>query len=189
MMRWIAAAMVALVPAADAAPVAQHYAVDPTSSATARVAFFGVTTRRARFPHVAGSVAIDPADPSRIAIDVSLDASALTADDDLTRNRLRGPAFFDVAHTREVRFVGGHLRLLDPTHATIEGTLTARGVPRPVTLDVVFSRPISQTAATQSLHLSGRTTLDRTDFGMTGYRLIVGRRVTVDLDITLRQQS
>lgn len=189
MVRWWMAFALLLVPSAHAASVARHYAVDPASSARARVSFFGVTSKEAGFPAVSGSVAIDPGDPGRIAINVTLDAAALTAGDGLTRDRLKGPSFFDVARTREVRFVGGQMRLSDPRHASVDGILTARGVSRPVTLDVTFSQPVGQSGAQSPLHLTGRTTIDRTDFGMTGYRLIVGRKVTVELDILLRPQG
>ncbi len=186
MWRWCIPAILALAPTATSAPATQRYAIESPSSATAQVAFFGVARRQARFPSVSGAVTINPADMARIAIDVTLDASALTASDDLTRDRLRGSAFFDVKRTRTVRFVGGQMRLTGPASAVIAGTLTARGVSKPVTLDVNFSRPVAQTGAAPELRLTGRTRIDRTDFGMTSYRLVVGRKVDVALDITLR---
>lgn len=187
MWRWCIPVVLASIPASAAPPATHRYMIDGPSTATAQVAFFGLAKRQARFPQVSGTVAIDPADTARIAIDVTLDASQLTASDDLTRDRLRGPAFFDVSRTRTVRFVGGQMRATGPASAVIDGTLTARGISRPVTLDVQFSRPIAQAGSASEFRLTGRTRIDRTDFGMTSYRLIVGRKVDVALDITLRQ--
>lgn len=182
------AALALTAPTADAAPGTRRYVIEAPSEANARVAFFGLANRKASFPKVAGTVAIDPASTAAISIDVTLDAAALVAGDTLTRDRLKGPAFFDVARTREVRFVGGRMRLTDPIHAAIDGTLTARGTSRPVTLAVTFSQPVTALAPGAPLHLTGSTTIDRTSFGMTAYPLIVGRKVAIDLDITLRAQ-
>ena len=187
MRHWCIPVVLASIPASAASPSTHRYAINGASTATAEVAFFGIAKRQARFPQVSGSVTIDPTDMARIAIDVTLDASQLTASDDLTRKRLRGPAFFDVTRTRTVRFVGGQMRQTGPTSAVVDGTLTARGVSRPVTLDVQFSRPIAQAGTVSEFRLTGRTRIDRTDFGMNSYRLIVGRKVDVALDITLRQ--
>lgn len=187
MWRWCIPVVLAGIPTSAAAPVTHRYTVNDPSAATAEVAFFGITKRQARFPRVSGTVMIDPADLARIAIDVSLDASQLTASDDLTRNRLRGPAFFDVTRTRTVRFVGGQMRATGPASAVVDGTLTARGVSRPVTLDVQFSRPIAQAGTVSEFRLTGHTRIDRADFGMNSYRLIVGRKVDVVIDITLRR--
>lgn len=181
-----AVAGLACVPA-QAADAPLHLTVAPAaSSASAKVAFFGLASKTAQFPAISGTVAIDRDHPDTIAIDVTIDASRLTAGDALTQARLKGPAFFDVAHTPMVRFTGGRLQRLDASHARIDGALTARGITKPLALDVRFSQPIARIDGKEAIQIEGETRIDRRQFGMTSYPFIVGRTVTITLDIHLQ---
>lgn len=176
-------ALAALCLSATAGASPQHrYTVDATQSdVSARVGFFGLAHKTARFPEVTGSIALQPADPSAIDLDVTIDARALRAGDPVTLERLRGPKFFDVARYPSVRFVGRTMRLTGPRTAAVAGELTARGVTRPVTLDVTFERPPAEADGTRPIALAGRTEIDRREFGMTAWSMIVGNRVTIEL--------
>ena len=70
----------------------------------------------------------------------------------------------------------------DADSGSITGQLTARGVSRPVTLAVDFDAPLAAKPPGEPIALTATTTIDRRDFGMTSYALIVGRKV----DITIR---
>jgi polyisoprenoid-binding protein YceI len=67
------------------------------------------------------------------------------------------------------------------TSGIVRGNLTARGVTRPVTLNVSFSAPPSTTSLKEPIRLTGVTTINRKDFGMTAYSLIVGKKVTISI--------
>lgn len=165
---------------AAAAPV-HHYTLDAGRSAiSARVAFFGLASKTARFPKARGELTLDPAAPDRIDLDVVLDATALVAPDRLTRDRLKGRAFFDVEHYPTIRFRGTSIRMTSALEGEVRGQITARGVTRPATLAVRFDAPPAQASETP-LTLTGSTTIDRREFGMTAYPLIVGRKVTITL--------
>jgi polyisoprenoid-binding protein YceI len=95
--------------------------------------------------------------------------------------RLRGEKFFWVEKYPSIRFVGRSLELSSPTRGTVSGELTARGVTRPATLDVTFNAdPLMQ--AGKPVSFTGTTTIDRRQYGMKSYQLIVGNKV----DITLK---
>ena len=173
----------ATAPAASAPDLPLRYRLDPQgSSVHARVGFFGIASKTARFPAMSGGIELDPARLGAIRLDVLLDARALEAGDTVTLGRLKGPDFFDVAHYPTVRFLGRAMTMTGPVSATIDGELTARGVTRPARLAVTFTSPPAQATGRQSLRLSARTTIDRTDFGMNAYRLIVSRKVTITID-------
>ena len=112
---------------------------------------------------------------------MSIDATALTAGDDLTLSRLKGERFFWVEKYPQVRFVGRQMKLKSPTEGTVQGELTARGVTRPVTLEVSFNQVPSEAAASDIITLTGTTRINRYDFGMNSYRLIVGKYVNIEL--------
>jgi polyisoprenoid-binding protein YceI len=162
-----------------AAPM--HYTLDASASnVSAKVPFFGLASKTARFPRMQGAVTIVPGAPERAMIDVTFDATALEAPDEVTLQRLRGEKFFWVAKYPTIRFSGRSLILASPTRGTVTGELTARGVTRPATLSVTFDAdPLSRKG--QSVSFTGTTTIDRRQFGMKSYQLVVGNKVDIVL--------
>ncbi len=160
----------------------QRYTLDASASnVAAQVPFFGLGSKTARFPKMYGMVTIVPGAPERALIDVTFDAAAIEAPDSVTLARLRGDKFFWVEKYPTVHFIGRSLKLSGPTRGIVNGELTARGITRPQTLVVTFDgdpfalqgKPVSFT---------GTTTIDRREYGMKAYPLIVGNKV----DITLK---
>jgi polyisoprenoid-binding protein YceI len=173
-----------------AAPTGQIYAVDATaSSLSAKVPFLGIGRKSAGFPEVSGTIRLDRQRPQDIALDVKIDARALTAGDNLTLSRLKGERFFWVEKYPQVRFVGREMKLTSPTEGSVDGELTARGVTRPVTLDVTFDRPPAQALPGEAISLTGKTRINRYDFGMKSYRLIVGKYVEIELKARMVPQA
>lgn len=153
------------------------------SDVTARVSFLGIGSRTAHFLKVSGM--ITRSGNEAINLIVRLDATALEASDALTERRLKGDRFFDAAHYPQVIFTGRSMTATGTQSGTIQGAITARGVTKPATLDVRFSRPFAS-AGTGPIHISATTRIDRRDFGMTAYSLIVGRHVTVAIEADLQ---
>ncbi len=163
-----------------AAPL--NYVLDVEASAvSAKVAFFGIASKTAGFPSMSGRVLIVPDKPSEALIDVTIDASRLTAPDEVTLKRLRGEKFFWVEKYPTVHFVGHQLTMRDPTHGSVDGKLTARGVTRDEELFVTFNQPPTEAARGEAITLNGEMQIDRRDYGMTAYRFIVGKQVTIKL--------
>lgn len=159
-----------------------RYTLDARASeVAAKVPFFGLSSKTARFPKMAGTVNIVPGAPERAVIDVTFDATAIEAPDKVTLQRLRGEKFFHVEKYPEVRFVGRSLKLDSPTRGTVAGELTARGVTKKQVLDVTFTEdPVANPG--KPVSFTGTTTIDRREYGMKSYQLIVGNKV----DITLK---
>lgn len=174
--------LLALLTLANAASVPQRYTLDAAASnVSAKVPFFGLASKTARFPRMEGAVTIVPGAPEQAVIDVTFDATAIEAPDSVTLARLRGDKFFWVERYPTIRFLGRSLKLSSATRGTVAGDLTARGVTRPATLAVTFDAdPVAQ--AGKPVSFTGTTTIDRRQFGMKSYQLIVGNQV----DITLR---
>lgn len=171
---------------AVSAPASLDYHIDESaSSVDAKVGFLGIGSRTAHFPAVSGTVSLSPAVPDMIDLDVPIDAAQLRASDALTTARLKGKDFFDVGHHPTVHFAGDRLAMTDATTGQVTGNLTARGVTKPVTLAVHFSSPPALATGHERISLSGVTTIDRRDFGMTAYALIVGRKVQIVIDARL----
>lgn len=180
-LRWLLLPLLGLLTLAAAPAVPQRYTLDATASnVSAKVPFFGLASKTARFPRMEGAVTIVPGAPERAVIDVTFDATAIEAPDSVTLSRLRGEKFFWVEKYPTIHFVGRSLKLSSATRGTVSGELTARGVTKPATLDVTFTAdPVAQSG--KPVSFTGTTTIDRRQFGMTSYQLIVGNKVDITL--------
>lgn len=166
-----------------AAGPSHRYRIDgPASSVTARVAFFGLASKTARFPAMEGSIALQPGQLDSIDLDVTLDARRLTAGDSVTLARLKGKDFFDVERYPTVHFSGQRMTMQGNRAAIVEGEITARGVTRPARLNVTFAQPPAQASGREPIALVARTTIDRRQFGMTAYSWVVGRNVAITIN-------
>jgi len=181
-LRMILLPLVAVFALANTVGTPQRYTLDASASnVSAKVPFFGLSSKTARFPRMQGAVTIVPGAPERAMIDVTFDATAIEAPDSVTLARLRGEKFFWVEKYPTIRFLGRSLKLSSATRGTVSGELTARGVTRPATLDVTFNAdPVAQVG--KPVSFTGTTTIDRRNFGMKSYQLVVGNKV----DITLK---
>lgn len=165
-----------------AVPTYRYQLDAPRSSVNARVAFMGLASKTARFPGIAGSIRLTPERLDAIDLNVQLDARALTAGDKTTQDRLRGKDFFDVERYPAVSFSGQRMTMTGPTNARVDGLITARGITRPATLAVRFAQPPVRAAGRDPIELSAQTTINRHDFGMTAYSVVVGKKVTITIN-------
>ncbi|MFM5947852.1 MAG: YceI family protein [Novosphingobium sp.] len=177
----ICAALLPLAALAAASP-AYHYRLDGAASdVSARVSYFGLGHKTARFPVMRGSIRIVPDRLDAIDLDVELDARALTGGSKTDTDYLKGKAFFDVAHYPVVRFTGQRMAMTGPQTARVEGQITARGITRPSALTVTFAAPPSRATGRMPIDLTATTTINRRDFGMTSYGVIVGKNVAITI--------
>ncbi len=175
----IAAPLVLLVGAT--APTHRYALEEAGSNVRAKVSFFGLSSKTAQFPRISGRIALTPDALDTIDLDVTMDARALVSSDTTTTGRLKGPKFFDVEHHPTVRFAGRRMVMTGAQTATVAGEITARGVTRPAQLAVSFAQPPAHANGREPITLTARTTIDRREFGMTSYNMIVGRKVTITI--------
>lgn len=170
----------ALLAANASVPV--DYTLDESNSLlSAKVPFFGLSSKTATFPKVSGTARIVGNDPSQAEIDVTWDATAITAPDTVTLNRLKGEKFFWVEEHPSIRFSGRSLNMTSATEGSMTGRLTARGVTKDQTLKVKFDRNPLTAGADAPINFTATAKIDRRDFGMKSYQLIVGNKVNISL--------
>lgn len=175
-------ALVILLGATASAPPTYRYRLDaPGSQVSARVAYFGVGHKTVRFPVMRGALRLVPERTEAIDLDVELDARALDAGGNTDSDYLKGKAFFDVANHPVVRFSGNRMTMTGETTARVDGRITARGVTRPAVLTVTFAQPPARASGRDPIALTATTAINRRDFGMTSYGLIVGKTVKITI--------
>lgn len=189
MLLWVGAVVLMASSGVASTPVTYRFALAPAASAAnAKVAFFGLGSRTASFPALQGNVALSPAHMDQIKLDVAIDATQLKAGDKLTMDRLKSKDFFYVEKYPTIRFKGTKLAMTDTTHGIVYGELTARGVSRPVALNVGFSAPPAKASGKDAIQLTAATTINRNDFGMKAYPVIVGKKVSIAISTRLMPQ-
>ena len=175
-------ALVILLGATASAPPAYRYRLDaPGSQVSARVAYFGVGHKTVRFPVMRGALRLVPERTEAIDLDVELDARALDAGGKTDSDYLKGKAFFFFFNHPVVRFSGNRMTMTGETTARVDGRITARGVTRPAVLTVTFAQPPARASGRDPIALTATTAINRRDFGMTSYGLIVGKTVKITI--------
>ena len=175
------AALFAMLQPAAGATGDLRYVIDRSASRVdAKVAFFGIASKTARFPDMSGTFNLSFADMEALDMVVDIDARTLTTGDSQTKT-LRGSQFFDVAHHPTVHFVGKRMHMTGDRSAVVEGQITARGVTRPIKLTVSFSVSPMSTGGTQPISIVGTGVIDRRQFGMTAFPWIIGAMVNVTI--------
>jgi polyisoprenoid-binding protein YceI len=132
---------------------------------------------------LSGTVAYDAADPSKTAIDVSIDASSVDTRIDMRDTDLRSGNFLDVQKYPTITFKSRHADATGPGKLKITGDLTIHGVTKEVVLDVDGpSAPITAMGGTR-MGASATTKINRKDFGVNGAAAMVGDDISITLDV------
>lgn len=175
-----------------AAPVAVPtgtYAVDTAQSkVAAKVAYLGVSSKTVTFPKVAGVLGYNAAVPEAVRLDVNVDATAMQAGSESDTTYLKGPDFFNTTSYPTVTFKGNKLKMKSDRAATVQGTMTVRGISKPATLDVSFNTPLVDISRTGRVAMTATTSIKRSQFGMKAWSMVVGEKVALTINVQLVRQ-
>jgi cytochrome b561/polyisoprenoid-binding protein YceI len=141
---------------------AKTYTADPAKSTVGFTFLQAGAKNSGQFDRF--TVTLDLATPASGRLDVSIDVASLNTKDKDRDATLRGADLFDVAKQPRATFTAPQLKDLGGGKFEAAGTLTIRGVAKPVTL------PLTLRSATEGgqpvYYLDGRTTVRRLDFGV-----------------------
>ena len=155
-------------------PQLGRYEIDTTSS-TVRFRtrhLFGLGPVRGSFAIRAGTVDIaEPLAGSRIRAEI--DAASFRTGNAARDAAVRSARFLDAGTHPDMTFASERT-----DGSTLTGTLTVRGVTRPVTLSV--EQP---TVAPESFTVRAAARIDRTEFGVTASRGLAGRYLDLTLEV------
>jgi polyisoprenoid-binding protein YceI len=159
---------------AGAVAANEIYLLDPAHTiAGFSVQVLGLSTIRGRFDRASGKIVLDRAAAAG-SVEVTIPtATASTGDsrrNDVARwrdERLRSEDLFDVAEFPEMVFRSTRFHFVGDTVRSIDGTLTLRGVTRPVTLAATsFFCGIDPTSRKDICGGDLVASIKRSDFGM-----------------------
>ena len=178
-MRTIALALGAVLVLAGPASAA-HWNVDTAKSKLGFTVTWNKQPFTAVFKSWKADIEFDPADLSHARADVVVDPASEASGEPDFDDGLKGPLGFDVKKFPQARFTARHFTAT-PGGYTAEGTLTIRGIARPVIL------PFAVTLKGGEAHMVGKAVVLRTDFGVGGGLWAkpdpVAHEVTVTVDL------
>jgi polyisoprenoid-binding protein YceI len=168
-----------------ALPFAAHsadYTVQPSGSTLGFSSSFQGSSFDGQFGKWTAAISYDAAKLAASKFDVTVDLSSAKTGDSDRDSALPGPDFFDVAKYPQAHFVTTAFRQ-QGSQVIADGTLTLRGVSKPVSLNVTF-KPQGNGA---TLDVSG--SVNRLDFGVGGGQYkdtsVIGADVKVTAHLVL----
>ena len=125
-------------PARDTLPTAGTWEIDPAhTSVEGTVRHLMVSKVRARFTSFSGTVQVAD-DITDSTVEVSIDARSIDTSNGDRDQHLRSPDFLDVENHPTITFRSNAVQHVEGDRYQVPGTLTIRGVTKPVTLDVSY---------------------------------------------------
>jgi polyisoprenoid-binding protein YceI len=151
----VAAALVAMM----SAPVFAADYVQAPGSTLAFASKYDGEVFTGTFPGFSTKLSFDPANLASAKLDVTIPlAGAKTGNNDRD-STLQGADFFNVAKFAQARYTASKFRSLGGNQYAADGTLSLRGVSKPVTLTFTWTPGAKPT-------LSGKASVKRLDFGV-----------------------
>lgn len=136
-------------------------------------------TVRASFSPVTGAVRVGPTiEASQVR--ASVPAATFRSGNPRRDMHVIGPQFLAAQEYPHLRYHSRTVRVLGPSLAESVGELTVRGVPRPVRWLV---DDLACSADGSTVRVRARTTVLRSDFGLTGYGWLVGNSLDVEVSL------
>ena len=140
------------------------YHIDPDhQSIVARVSHRGMSFSVLRFGVRSGVLHWNPANPSAITLDVSVDAKPFFAPI-VYKMAPDGASFLNVARFPEARFVSSSVHVKDAGHAVIAGQLTLMGVTKPAVIEADMVGAGRSMAGEANIGFTGTMAINWADF-------------------------
>lgn len=114
-----------------------------------------------RFPNFATKFSFDPKQLATSKLDVTIPLTGVTTANAERDDALKGADFFSIAKFPQARYTATKFRSLGGNQYAADGTLSLRGISKPVTLTFTWT-PGAQPV------LTGKATVKRLDFGVGG---------------------
>ena len=163
---------------------AGRYRLDPAhGKITWSISHLGFSTYYGQFTEVSGDLVLDPAEPGKSTLSVKIGTGSANGLNDRLNAHLKTPDFLDVEKFPEATFVSQSIEPTGPTTARVNGTLTLRGVSKPVSFDATFNQAgVNPVDKKYSVGFDGWTVIKRSEFGVNAFLPLLGDEVALRLE-------
>jgi polyisoprenoid-binding protein YceI len=165
------------------------YQMDPANSTVAFETDFGPDKINGAIPLEKADLKLDFANVTNCTVDVVLDVTGATASFPFAAQALKGPKVLAAKDHPRMTFESTSVKGAGDA-ADVTGNLTIRGVTKVVTLKAQLFR-LQGSAATDRDHLTVRLSgsVNRSDFGATGWSDMVGDQVRITITARIDAQG
>jgi polyisoprenoid-binding protein YceI len=185
------------VTAASPSTKPTQWQIDPAHSAAHfSVRHLMISNVRGEFTKLSGSALINPADPAKSSIEITIEAASLNTREPQRDEHLRSADFFDVANHPTLTFRSKRIEALGAENFKLTGDLTIRGVTKEVTFDVEGpTASVKDPWGNVRAGVSASAKINRKDFGVAWNALtetggvVVGDEVKITVEAELIQQA
>jgi polyisoprenoid-binding protein YceI len=185
------------VTAASQSSTPTQWQIDPAHSAAHfSVRHLMISNVRGEFTRLSGSALINPADPAKSTVEITIQAASINTREPQRDEHLRSADFFDVANYPALTFRSHRIEALGADNFKLTGDLTIRGVTREVTLDVEGpTASVKDPWGNIRAGVTASSKINRKDFGLVWDALteaggvVVGNEVKITIEAELIQQA
>jgi polyisoprenoid-binding protein YceI len=127
--------------------------------------------------------------PEDSSVELTIDASSITTDNDTRDNHLRSGDFLDLENHPTIAFRSTRVEVLGNDRLRVTGDLTVRGVTKEVVLDAEYAGAAKDAYGRTRIAFSARTEIDRDEFGVNWNMaleaggVLVGKKVQIELEV------
>jgi polyisoprenoid-binding protein YceI len=181
----------AAVAAAPAVLAADTYTIDVGHSNVGFTVRHFFSKVPGHFTKYEGTITYDAQDISKSTVNVSIDTASIDTNLPKRDDHLRSADFFDAEKNPKITFVSTKVSSTGKNKAQVDGTLTIRGVSKPVTLDVDILGSGPDAWGGKRIGLEARTKINRQDFGVSWNKVLEGggTMLSDDVDIVLNVEG
>ena len=168
-----------------------QWQIDPQHSAAHfSVRHLMISNVRGEFTKVSGNTVLDPSDPTKSTVEVTIDTSSIDTREQQRDEHLRSADFFDVAHYPTITFKSKKITPAGQEHYKVTGDFTIHGVTREVTLDVEGpAQPVKDPYGNIRTGVSAAAKINRKDFGLVWNGLTEAGGVMVGDEVSLNFEA
>ncbi len=173
-----------------------QWQVDPAHSAAHfSVRHLMISNVRGEFTKLSGSALINPADPAKSSVEITIEAASINTREPQRDEHLRSADFFDVAKYPTLTFRSKRVEALGAENFKLTGDLTIHGVTKEVTFSVEGpTAAIKDPWGNIRAGVTASAKINRKDFGLVWNALteaggvVVGDEVKITIEAELIQQ-
>jgi polyisoprenoid-binding protein YceI len=167
----------------------ETYNIEPSHSLPRfEYSHLGYSQQLSRFDTISGTITLDRAAKTG-SVDVTIDAKSVDSGSTVFNGHLQGEDFFNTAKFPTITFKSTSVKFDGDKVASVEGSLTIKGISKPVTLTVnsflCMPHPMLKKDA---CGVTATTKVKRTDFNMGKYAPYVSDEVTLTLPVEAVKQ-
>jgi len=161
------------------------YKIDPTHSEVSFKIRHLLAKTSGRFTKFGGTIKVDPADPSKSSVDVSIDAASINTDNEARDKHLKGGDFFEVEKYPVITFKSTSVKEVAKGKLEVTGDFTLRGVTKRITFPITNAgtQPGMKPGTVVAGFIDGALTINRNDYGIKYGPGVLGDDVAISLNI------